>query len=127
MSSSNIQVTSPEFLDLTVTRATAKDTYPGGRASTGATTSVTVRGSATPATANDMKRLDDAWHSSEAVRIIAVDELRTGNDLTGFAADLVTISGEVHEVQSVKRWPSYAQGQQHWDAVAVRLDRDGAS
>lgn len=127
MSSSAIQVTAPEFLSLTVTRATAKDTYPDGDGATGASAPVTVRGSMTPATANDMKRLDDAFHTSEAMRIIAVDELRTGNDLTGFAADLVAYDSELWEVHSCKRWPCYAGGQQHWDAVAVRIDRQGPS
>jgi hypothetical protein len=122
----NLPTPSGMFQDLTVTRATAKDTYDAaGELSTGATSSVTVRGSVTPATPNDMKRLDDAFHTSAGMRIIASTELRTGNDSTGFAADLVTLGGELWEVANVKAWPSYAPGQQHWDAVAVRLDREG--
>jgi len=123
----SLQTTSPEFRTLTVTRATSKDTYPAGLLIFGTSSTVSVVGSVTPATGDDMKRLPDAARTSEAMRIIADDELRTMNTLTGFAADLVDLDGEQWEILSVKTWPSYAPKQRHWDAIAARLDRDGAA
>lgn len=97
-----------------VTRRAAT-TYVAGRATLGATSSVSVRAAAYPVTGRELERLPEGLRTKELISLITADQLiplAASN-----APDVVSVDGTDYEVQLVEAWTIGG----FWRAVASKV------
>lgn len=80
-------------------------------------TVIAVRASVKPANGRDMQALPEAERTTETLVMFADEELKTRTAST--EADLVTVSGAVFEVYSVKHW--HSPRREYWEALLTKV------
>jgi hypothetical protein len=105
----------------TVTRASAADTYSGGRRVTGATTTVSVDAVVVPVTGQEVQQLPPGLHTQEVKAVFTTSQLFCAADMAGTdkAADKISIDSETYQVRHVEKWN--ALGATYYRALVTRV------
>ena len=82
----------------------AKAVFVAGRATPGATTTISIEASVQPATGRDLLRLPEGRRTQETRLVYTTTRLTPGAQGAAYEADLVLIEGNTWEVQHVETW-----------------------
>lgn len=85
----------------TVTRPAASS-YTAGVLDTPGTSTLTITACVQTATGRDLKRLPEGRRTDELKAVFTATQLHTQE--SGQGADLISIDGDMYEVQTVERW-----------------------
>ncbi len=92
--------------------------YVDGRWSGGPVTIVTVSASVQPTAGRDLRLLEEGARASESITILTPDLVRTGDEKSGQAPDVVRYKGARYQVQRVESWDEIGG---FYKALAVKI------
>lgn len=102
----------------TVTRRATR-TLKDGRATVGATTTLTIVASVSPANGMDLKKLPEGRRVDGAIAIFTVTQLSIGGVNAAYEADQISANGTNWEVAHVETWDDPRSGGTAYRCVAV--------
>lgn len=94
----------------TVTRTARASLNRGKAASGGSASTLTVRGSVSPATGKDLQRVPEGRRANAAMTLFTTTELTAGGVSAAYEADRVAINGASWEVSHVETWADPRSG-----------------
>ncbi len=104
----------------TVTRRARSTTSTRGVVDEGATTTLAIVGSASPAKGADLLKLPEGRSTDESRVVFTTTRLYVGEPSEAYEADRVTISGIVYELVHLERWVDPRGGDDTYKAIGVR-------
>lgn len=84
----------------------------------GPNTSLTMIAVVTPVTGRELERLPEGLRTRQPRRFFTVDALRTADDRSRFAADVVTIGDQEYQIERVSDWSDHG----YYESIGVRLE-----
>lgn len=117
--------TGPAAGAYTVTRRAA-GTYPGGVATPGTPSTITIEAAVQPLAGRDLKRLPEGRRAEEARTVFTVTELLVGGENQPHEADLISIDGGLYEVSSVQFYDSNQDSEPYYKAMVLAAYPQGS-
>lgn len=112
-------ITSLANYTLTGTRRAEAALVAGREQPTVNTTFTAPNCSVQPPTNEDLQRLPEGRTVDDALVVFSTTRLQVGGPDTGYQPDLLTIRGQLYEVEHLEHWPAF--GVEYWYAIVRRM------
>lgn len=98
-----------------------------GKYEKGPVEEITIQGSLQPMRPNELQLLPEGRRTNQAMKFYTVEELRTGNQETGEASDLIEVDDLFFEVHAVEKWTLPGSENAHYKAILLKLNDEAGT